>query len=123
MPVINKRKPNPLCTKFKCNDTIITDSNDIAKRFNKFFVNIGASLATNIPVSDKRPSDYMSHDVMEIFYLTPVAEAEVDKIISNFRDSAAGWDELKPLIYKPALKFLLHILAIFLLIQDYSLWN
>ena len=35
---------------------------------------------------------------MEMFYLTPVAESEVDKIISNFRDSAAGWDELKPSI-------------------------
>ena len=37
---------------------------------------------------------------MEIFYLTPVAEAEVDQIISYFRDSAAGWDELKPTIIK-----------------------
>ena len=38
----------------------------------------------------------MSHDVLELFYLSSVAEAEVDKIILNFRDSAAGWDELKP---------------------------
>ena len=42
----------------------------------------------------------MSHDVLELFYLSPVTEAEVDKIISNFRDSAAGWDELKPSIIK-----------------------
>ena len=42
----------------------------------------------------------MSHDVLELCYLSPVAEAEVDKIISNFRDSAAGWDELKPSIIK-----------------------
>ena len=42
----------------------------------------------------------MSHDVLELFNLSPVAEAEVDKIISNFRDSAAGWDELKPSIIK-----------------------
>ena len=42
----------------------------------------------------------MSHDVLELFYLSPVAEAEVDKIISNFRDSAAGWAELKPSIIK-----------------------
>ena len=35
-----------------------------------------------------------------MFYLSPVAEAEVDKIISNFKDSAAGWDELKPSIIK-----------------------
>ena len=42
----------------------------------------------------------MSHDVLELFYLSPVAEAEVGIIISNFRDSAAGWDELKPSIIK-----------------------
>ena len=52
--VINKRKHNAVCTKFKCNDTTITDGNDIANRFNNFFVNIGASLAKNIPVSDKK---------------------------------------------------------------------
>ena len=97
--VINKRKHNAVCTKFKCIDTTITDGNDVAYRFNKF-VNIGASLAKNIPVSDKKTSDYMSHDVLELFYLSPVAEAEVDKITSNVRDSAAGWDELKPSIIK-----------------------
>ena len=42
----------------------------------------------------------MSHDVLEMFYLSPVAEAEVDEIISNFRDSAAGLDGLKPSIIK-----------------------
>ena len=98
-----------MCTKFKCNDITITDGKDIANRFNNFFVNIGASLAKNIPVSDKKPSDYMSHDVLELFYLSPVAEAAVDKIISNFSDSAAGWDELKSLLslrlLKTALKF------------------
>ena len=64
------------------------------------FVNIGASLAKNIPVSDKQPSEYMTHNILEMFYLSPVAEAEVDKIISNFKDSAAGWNELKPPIIK-----------------------
>ena len=91
-----------MCTKFKCNDITITDGKDIANRFTNCFVNIGASLAKNIPVSDKKTSDYMSHDVLELFYLSPVAEAEVDKIISNFRDSAAGLDELKPSFIKTA---------------------
>ena len=35
-----------------------------------------------------------------IFYLSPVAEAEVDKIITNLPYSAAGWDEFKPSIIK-----------------------
>ena len=57
--VINKRKHNAVCTKFKCNDTTITDGKDIANRFNNFFVNIGASLAKNIPVSDKKKNIWL----------------------------------------------------------------
>ena len=30
---------------------------------------------------------------MEMFYLPPVAEAEIDTIISNFKDSAESWVE------------------------------
>ena len=44
--------------------------------------------------------NYLTHNVLEIFHLSPVAEAEVDKIITNFKDSAAGWDEFKPSIIK-----------------------
>ena len=33
-------------------------------------------------------------------YLDPVTEKEIDKIILNFRDSSAGWDELKPTVVK-----------------------
>ena len=35
-----------------------------------------------------------------MFYLYPIAEAEIDKIISNFKDSAEGWDELMLSIIK-----------------------
>ena len=42
----------------------------------------------------------MSHNVLEMFYLSPVAEAEVDKIGPNFKDSVAGWDEFKLSIIK-----------------------
>ena len=44
----------------------------------------------------------MSHDVLELFLFAPppVAETEVDKILSNFRDSVAGCGELKLSIIK-----------------------
>ena len=64
-----------------------------------FLLTLGLHLQ-NIPVSDKKTSEYMTHNVLEMFYLSPVAETEVDKIISNFKDSAAGWDRLKPSIIK-----------------------
>ena len=91
---------NRLYTKFKCNYIAATDGNDIALGSTRFFVNIGASFVKIITVSDDKPSDYRSHNVMEMFHLSPLTEAEVDKIISNFKDSAEGWDELKPAIIK-----------------------
>ena len=36
--VINKRKHNTVCTKFKCIDITITDEKDIAKKFNNFLL-------------------------------------------------------------------------------------
>ena len=47
-------------------------------------------LLKNISVFDKKPSDYMLHNIMEMFHLSPLTEAEFDKIISNFKDSAEG---------------------------------
>ena len=50
----------------------------------------------------------MSHDVLELFDLSPVAEAEVDKIISNFRDKFQAGMSSSLLLFrlsKTALKF------------------
>ena len=40
----------------------------------------------------------MITNTTDVFILNPVSENEVLKIISNFKDSSAGWDELKPLM-------------------------
>ena len=37
---------------------------------------------------------------METFYINPVTENEIAKIISNFNDRASGWDNLSPAIIK-----------------------
>ena len=98
--VINKRKNSPSSCKFKYNGNILDDGLQISNRFNKFFVHVGESLASVIPQSYKVPSDYLKQDIVGELYLDPVTEDEVDKIISNFRESAAGWDELKPTVVK-----------------------
>ena len=98
--VINKRKYKPINTKFKCNDKITKDGQVISDKFNNFFVNVGTTLAKNIPHSNKSPTEYMITNTIDLFILDPVSENEVLKIISNFKDSSAGWDELKPLMMK-----------------------
>ena len=98
--VINKRKYKPMNTKFKCNDKITEDGQVISDKFNNFFVNVDTTLAKNIPHSNKSPTEYMITNTIDLFILDPVSENEVLKIISNFKDSSAGWDELKPLMMK-----------------------
>ena len=98
--IINKRKYKPVCKKFKHNDQVIENGHDIANRFNRFFVNVGSTLANKIPVSNECPLDFMKFNNASVFGVTQVEESEIVNIISNFNDSAAGWDEFKPKVIK-----------------------
>ena len=124
--VINKRKHNPVCTNFKCNDTIITEGNDIANRFNKVFVNIGASLA-KIFLCLTKDDQILCHMMLWKCFIWLLLLKH--RLIRSYQISEivlqAGMSSSQLLLrrLKPAFRFLLHILAIFLLIQDYSLWN
>ena len=98
--VINKRKYRQCCTKFVSNGETLKDGKLIANKFNDFFVNVGSSLAKTIPLSPKNPTDYMMQNIDTIFNINPVTEDEIVKIMGQFKDSAAGWDSLKPSIIK-----------------------
>ena len=67
----------------------------IANRFNIFFLNVGESLAIEIMSTDRRPSEYITYEIS-----SAVTEEEICKIIRNSKDSAAGWDDLRPRIMK-----------------------
>ena len=98
--VINKKKTSPVCTKFKCNNDIINDKNEISDKFNKFFVNVGASLAAAIAPFNKNPLEYMKNDTSITFRNTPVTEREMENILMHLKDSSSGWDELRPNVMK-----------------------
>ena len=98
--IINKRKYRPSASEFKCYGKTITNGRQISDKFNKFFVNVGSDLTKNIPKSRKDPMDYINLEVNECFYVMPVTDEETAKIIASFKDSSAGWDELKPVIMK-----------------------
>ena len=98
--VINRNKGKQVTSQFKYKDTIINDKQLIANKFNDYFINVGPSLAKDIPKSNKTPHHYLKNRIIESIYLTPVIEEEVTKIISRFKDSAAGWDDMKPSVIK-----------------------
>ena len=98
--VINKRKCTPVNTKFEVNGATTNDGNVIANKFNSFFVNVGTVLAQSISPTDKNPVDYIQQDMISNLYFDPVTEQEIYKIIGTFKDSAAGWDDLKSSMIK-----------------------
>ena len=53
-----------------------------------------------IPPTDKYPVDYIQQDILGTLYFDPVTENEICKIIGSFKDSAAGWDDLKSSMIK-----------------------
>ena len=98
--IINKRKYCLVNLKSKYNGDVISDGKTVANKFNKFFVNVGESLANEIPSIDRCPSEYIKVEISENFFVSAVTEDEIGKIICNFKDSAAGWDDLRPRIMK-----------------------
>ena len=104
--IINKNKNISVNKRFKHNGKIVEDGKEIADRFNNFFVNVGSTLAKAIPQVSKSPIEYIKENLENCFYIRPVTEIEIVDIISDFKDSAAGWDELKPSVIKGIKQFI-----------------
>ena len=98
--VINKNKNKTTNSEFLVNNRLTTDKTKVANGFNKYFVSVGATLAKAIAKPNVSPMHYIQQTVMETFYINLATENEIAKIISNFNDSASGWDNLSPAIIK-----------------------
>ena len=70
-------------TEFRSNGTTITGSKNIANCFNKFFVNIGPSLANKIPRSNNVFTRYLSDKVDDTLFLKPVTKEEIINLVKN----------------------------------------
>ena len=98
--VIDKNKNKITNSEFLVNNRLTTNKTKVADGFNKYFVNVGATLAKVIAKPNVSPMHYIQQTVMETFYINPATEYEIAKIISNFNDSVSGWDNLSPAIIK-----------------------
>ena len=98
--IINKNKGIQLPTNFKINNQLVNDKNYIAESFNKFYVNIGSTLAQDIPACRGNPLDYIVNANVNSIYLNPVQDTEVINIIKELKASSPGWDDISPKIVK-----------------------
>lgn len=79
---------------------LTVDSNEISNGINKYFANVGSELESKIPPSIIDPCSYLSGNYVESLYLTPVTPNEIFSCLTKLKNSAGGWDRLKPEIIK-----------------------
>ena len=73
-----------LYTEFIWNDQIITDLDEIAIKFNTYFINIGHSLSEQIHAT-RSSDEYLSNRTNTIFNFTEVTEQCIKWIISIYQ--------------------------------------
>ena len=94
--VINQNKINRNPEKFQPNNGTTSDPATIANAFNNYFVNIGPTLASNIPDQGLEYRSYIPSGNEFSMFLTPVSAPEVKKIIGHLKDGSPGKDGVTP---------------------------
>jgi len=110
--VINKDSKHTVPDMFSIDGKNVNVKHVIANKFNKYYVNIGPSLAKNIPPTDKDATAYLGESYPNSIYLWDTNETEIINIIKQMKVSSPGWDSvsskvikntyhhfLKPLVY------------------------
>ena len=105
--IINKNRVQNPHNKFKLNSNeITTDPATISDYFNKFFVNIGPTLAQKIPKQNHSPEHYLGERSLNSIFLSHVTENELIKLVSQLKDSSPGYDGIKASVLKLSMNVL-----------------
>ena len=82
-------------------NSVITDPNIIANKFNHFFASIGSNLAKNISPVSKKFKDFLPLNNPNSIFLKPTDNLKIKKIILDLRNSySKGYDNLSVDIIK-----------------------
>ena len=95
--LLNKKRVRRLSypTEFKSNGSTISDNKAIAEYFNNFFVNVGPTLAKNIPTCSNNFESFLSNRVDESIFLNPVTDEEILAIVQNSKSKLSkGYDDI-----------------------------
>ena len=98
-----------LGNEFEKNGEPITGNENIANEFNNYFVNVGPSLADNIPATDIHFSQYLSdsNNVKHSLFLNPVTEDEIVQVVAQLKPKKSkGHDELDMCIIKKLIPYI-----------------
>ena len=96
-----KNKVNP--TYFCAESSKITGNKEIADAFNKYFVNIGSKLTSELPLCNTPIDTFLSERCSNSFFLTPITQEEIVDTLNKLpAGKAPGFDELSSFVIKQA---------------------
>ena len=89
----------------------MTDKTVIAQAFNEYFVNIGLTLANNIPDSDVDCMSFLKGNYKDSFTLFETDILEVTSVTKNLKSkTSSGYDNIPTDIIKLSINCTAHIL-------------
>jgi hypothetical protein len=93
------------------NNIETSDPLSIGEAFNKYFVNVGPSLAESIPPSNIDPVSFITHNSRSTMYLKPTNETEVHNIIRELKNCAPGPDGIPSSVLKESSNIFVPVLT------------
>ena len=95
-----------LPNKYLLNDRTLTNKDEIANEFNKYFINIGRLLSEQT-TSGHSSDEYLNDKTELVFNFTPVTEDYIANVISNLKNkSSYGYDNISNKLFKLAKRVL-----------------
>ena len=89
-----KKKSSKIHEKFIHNDKEITDPKALADGFNNYFINIGPTMASKIPNSNRSHRRFLPENLNFSLFLETTNEMEIKNIIGLLKDGAPGQDDI-----------------------------
>ena len=114
---ILRTSKKPMSNKFVKNNVTLTDSNEIANEFNKYFSSIGPTLASSIKHTGNDYNSYLRHThFSSTCFLQPTDEEEIAKIIKKLGNKKSpGHDNIKSDLIKTVVNEICYPLRFFLI--------
>ena len=86
--IMGKKRDHKSIQELHVDNNIISDQQQIANKFNDFFINVGPNLAKKIPGSNKSVSDYQKKSYNNSIFLAPTSVNEILNIIQDLKISS-----------------------------------
>ena len=98
--IINRNQRSSISSRFMINNQIVINKQTIADGFNSFYINVGPTLAKNIPNVNKTPCSFIKRSFNHTMHVDPVTSEEICKTIINLKMGSPGYDNINSKVFK-----------------------